>query len=63
VKGGEIHGTGVLLQMPEKGGDEEPAERYLEKQETSNTWKLSILWNQGLPNWQRLIHLYALARA
>jgi hypothetical protein len=45
VKGGEIHGTGVLLQMPKKGGDEEPTERYLEEQETSNTWNLSIMWN------------------
>jgi hypothetical protein len=45
VKGGEIHGTGVLFQMPEKGGDEESAERYLEEQETSNTWNLSIMWN------------------
>jgi hypothetical protein len=45
VKGGEINGTGVLLQMPEKGGDEEPAERHLEEQEAGNTWNLSIMWN------------------
>jgi len=58
MKGGERYGTGVLFQMPEESGDEEPAERYLEEQETSDTWKLSILWNQGFPNWQGLIHLY-----
>jgi hypothetical protein len=63
MKGGEIHGAGVLLQMPEEGGNEEPAERYLEEQKASDTRNLSILWNQGIPNWQGLIHLYALARA
>jgi hypothetical protein len=42
--------------MPEKGGDEEPAERYFEEQETSDTRNLSILWNQGIPNWQGLAH-------
>ena len=45
MKGGEIHGAGILLQMPEESGDEEPAKRHLEEQETSDTRKLSILWN------------------
>jgi len=63
VKGGEIHGAGILLQMPEKDRNEEPAERHSEKQEASDTRNLPILWNQGLSNWQRLIQLHALIRA
>jgi hypothetical protein len=31
TKGGEIHGAGILLQMPEKSGDEEPAELNIEE--------------------------------
>jgi hypothetical protein len=52
-----MHGTGVLLQMPEEGGNKEPAERHLEEQEASDTRNLSIMWNQGIPNWQGLIHI------
>jgi hypothetical protein len=63
VKGGEIHGAGILLQMPEEDRNEESAERYSEEQEASDTRYLPILWNQGLSNWQRLIQLLALIRA
>ncbi len=45
MEGGETNGTGVLLQMPDKEGDKEPAERYLEKQETGDAWNLSSLRN------------------
>jgi len=45
MKGDEIYGAGILLQMPEESGDKKPAERNIEEQEASDTWKLSILWN------------------
>ena len=57
MKGGEIDGASILLQMPEEGGNEEPPERHLEEQEASDTRNLSIMWNQGIPNWQGLIHI------
>jgi len=63
VKGGEIHGAGILLQMPEEDGNEKPAERHSEEQEASDTRNLPILWNKGLSNWQRLVQLHALIRA
>jgi hypothetical protein len=63
MKGGDIHGAGVLLQMPEESGNEEPAERHFKKQEASDTRSLPIMWNQGIPNWERLIRQYILARA
>ena len=56
MKGGKIHGAGILLQMPEESGDKEPAERHFEEQEASDTRKLSIMRNQGVPNWQGLVH-------
>jgi len=31
MKGGEVHGKGILLQMPEEDGNEEPADRHFEK--------------------------------
>ena len=59
MKGGEIHDTGVLLQMPDKERDQEPAERHLEEQETGNAWNLSSLWYQTIPNRQGLIiHMF-----
>jgi hypothetical protein len=54
VKGGEVHGAGILLQMPEEDGNEEPADGHFEEQEASNTRNLPILWNQDVSNWQRL---------
>jgi hypothetical protein len=54
VKGGQIHGAGILLQMPKEDGNEKPSERHSEEQEASDTWNLPILWNKGLSNWQRL---------
>jgi len=55
MEGGETHGAGLLLQMPEEGGNQEPPERYLEEQKASNARKLPILRNQGIPNRQGLI--------
>jgi len=63
MKGGEPHGAGILLQMSDKEGDQEPAERYLKEQKAGNTRNLSILWNQSIPNRQGVIRLYVLARA
>ena len=55
MEGGVTNGTGVLLQVPEEGGNQEPAERYLEKQEAGDAWNLSSLRNQAIPNRQELI--------
>jgi hypothetical protein len=57
VKGGEVDGAGVLLQMPEEDGNEESAERYSEEQKASDTGNLPILWNQAVSNWQRLMEI------
>jgi len=40
--------------MSDKEGDQEPAERYFEEQEASDTWDLSSLRYQTIPNRQRL---------
>jgi hypothetical protein len=45
VKGGDAHGAGILLQMPEEDGNEKPAERHSEEQEASDTRNLPFLWN------------------
>jgi len=54
-EGGEIHGAGILLQMSDKEGDQEPAERYFEEQKAGDTWDLSSLRYQTIPNRQGLI--------
>jgi len=46
-----------------KNGGEEPAERQLEEQEASDTRKLPILWNQGIPELARASSLDASTRA
>jgi hypothetical protein len=55
MKGGGTNGAGILLQMSDEEGDEEPAERHLKKQETGDAWNLSSLRNQAISNWQELV--------
>jgi hypothetical protein len=40
--------------MPEEGGNQEPAESYLEKREACNPWNLPELWYQGIQDRQKL---------